>query len=93
MLRLDVSDLDLAQNRAGTVCQGGTVTTLPRAVRVAKVDREPAVRAQPHVLRHLRALIPGQRAAQLHGQAADLGGGSVKINWPQGVRPVFSGPT
>jgi hypothetical protein len=47
-------------------------TALPRAVRVAEVDRQARVEPQPDVLGHFRSLVPGQRTAQLFRQSRDL---------------------
>ena len=68
------------------------VRTLPRAVRVAEVDRQPGVDAQLDVLGHLGALVPGQRSAQLVGQRGDRGGDGVADGFgavPGERRPVL----
>ena len=50
---------------------------LPWALRVAEVDLQTGIDPQLGVLGHLRALIPGQRAAQLLGQGEDRVGDRV----------------
>src|SRR3954464_10054667 len=44
---------------------------LPRGMRVTEVDLQTRLDPQPRVLRHLRPLVPGQRAPQLLRQARD----------------------
>ena len=44
---------------------------LPRALRVAEVDGQASVDAQPCVLSHLCSLVPCQRPAELLGQGRD----------------------
>src|SRR4051812_21263519 len=41
--------------------------TLPRAVRIAEVDRHASLDPELGVLGHFRSLIPGQRSSQLFG--------------------------
>src|SRR5260370_18762402 len=50
---------------------------LPGAVGVAEVDVDAGVDPQLCMLGHLRALIPGQRPAQLLGQRQDGGGDRI----------------
>ena len=50
---------------------------LPGALRVAEVHLQAEVDLQPGVLGQLGALVPGQRAAQVLGQRAELGGDRV----------------
>ena len=57
----------LAQQPVGVLVR----PALPRAVRVAEVDLQARVDPQPRVLRHLRPLVPGQRAPQLLRQGGD----------------------
>ena len=42
--------------------------SLPRAMRIAEVDRQIGVDPELGVLSHLRALVPGQRSSQLFRQ-------------------------
>jgi len=63
----------LAQQTVGVLVGA----TLPGAVRVAEVDRQAGVDAQLGVLGQLRALIPGQRSAQLVGQRGDRSGDRI----------------
>src|SRR3954451_44731 len=44
---------------------------LPGALGIAEVDLDPGLDREAPVLRHLRALIPGERAAKLGRQGAD----------------------
>src|SRR4051812_22320951 len=48
--------------------------TLPRAVRIAEVHLQPRVDPQSCVLRHLRPLVPGQRATEPPRQGGDRAG-------------------
>src|SRR5271168_1128093 len=50
---------------------------LPRALWVTEVHLKPAVDRELCVLCHLRALVPGERAAQLLGQRGDLSGDGI----------------
>ena len=50
---------------------------LPRALRIAEVDRQAGLDPQLGVLGHLGALVPGQRPAQLLGQRRDRCGDRV----------------
>src|SRR6185437_3249507 len=50
---------------------------LPRAMRIAEVNRQSCLDAQLNVLRHFRALIPRQRSAQLLRQRADRSGDGI----------------
>ena len=45
--------------------------SLPRASGIAEVDLDAGLDAEPPVLCHLLALVPGQRAAKLGGQRRD----------------------
>src|SRR6266540_53575 len=65
---------------------------LPRALRIAEVDLQPAVDPKLRVLGHLGALVPDERAAQLLGQRRDRGGDRVTdglSSMPGQRRPVL----
>src|SRR4051794_18685682 len=63
---------------------------LPGALRVAEVHLQARVDLQLGVLGQLGALVPGQRAAQVLGQGAELGGDRVADGL--GARPGDGGP-
>jgi hypothetical protein len=63
----------LAQQAVGVL----VASPLPRASRVAEVDRQPDLDADLSVLGHLRSLVPRQRLAQLLGKSGDLGGNGI----------------
>lgn len=53
-------------------------SALPRALRIAEVDVETGVDPKLRVLRHLGALIPGQRASQFRRQPTDRPGDGIQ---------------
>ena len=53
----------LAQEPVGVLVR----SALPRAVRIAEVDRQPGIEMELRVLRHLGALVPGERSTKLFG--------------------------
>ena len=80
--------VEVASGVSGEVCAFGEVlaqqavgvlvgAALPGAVGVTEVDVEVGIDSQLGVLGHLRALVPGQRAAQLLGQRGDRRGDGV----------------
>ena len=50
---------------------------LPRALRIAEIDRQACVDAQPRMPSHFCALVPRQRAAQIFRQRRDRSGNRV----------------
>ena len=60
--------------------------TLPGAAGVAEIDLDAGVDGELEVFGHLPAVVPGQRATQLLGQAQD--GGGQRRPHPFGGEPV-----
>jgi len=59
---------------------------LPRALGVAELHLQAGLHPQLHVLGHLRALVPGQRATKLLGESRDRVGDRVADRFGTGDR-------
>src|SRR5205807_170641 len=54
----------LAQEPVGVLVRAA----LPGAVRVAEVDADAGIDAEPEMLSHLPSLVPGERSAEVRGK-------------------------